>query len=85
MNVSVMISKILKKIYKPDGITVCQNGGIFNDLTHYHMHVIPRFKGDGFTWSEPLNEHKAETRLKETRDRLLGEFLQVTQGESNIS
>lgn len=28
-----------------------QNGGIFNDVGHYHMHVFPRFKNDGFGWS----------------------------------
>jgi len=85
MNASITISRMLKKIYKPDGISICQNGGVFNDLNHYHMHVIPRFKGDGFTWSEPVIEHKAETRLKETRDIILKEFMKVAQNGSNIS
>lgn len=48
MKASILISKALKKLFDPDGITICQNGGIFNDLTHYHMHVIPRFKGQHF-------------------------------------
>ena len=79
MNASVTISKMLKRIYKPDGITVCQNGGIFNDLTHYHMHVIPRFQGDGFRWSEPVMEHKAETRLAETRNKFLEEMRRMRE------
>ena len=48
MNASILISKALKQIYKPDGITVIQNGGIFNELTHYHMHVVPRYKNQMF-------------------------------------
>ena len=28
-----------------------QNGGEFCDFGHYHMHVFPRYKNDGFAWS----------------------------------
>jgi histidine triad (HIT) family protein len=71
MDASIKISKALKKLYNPDGISVCQNGGLFNDLTHYHKHVIPRFKGDGFSWSEPLFPHGAEIHLRETRNKIV--------------
>ena len=47
------ISKILEKLLSTDGITVMQNNGIFKDVEHYHMHIIPRFKEDGFSWIEP--------------------------------
>ncbi|MEH6979350.1 HIT family protein, partial [Bacillus pseudomycoides] len=33
MIASMTISKALKKLFNPDGITICQNGGKFNDLT----------------------------------------------------
>lgn len=36
-----------------DGITVMQNNGAFKDVEHYHMHIVPRYKGDGFSWVEP--------------------------------
>jgi len=49
------ISKALKRIYQPSGISVMQNGGSFNDLGHYHMHLFPRYIGDGFRWIEPTN------------------------------
>lgn len=78
MNASVIISKLLKKVYNPDGITICQNGGIFNDLTHYHMHVIPRYKNDGFSWSDPVIEHHAEQRLSETRDTMIKALQQTS-------
>ncbi|OAT82579.1 HIT family hydrolase [Bacillus sp. MKU004] len=53
MNIAVMkavqlISKTIEEIYHPDGITICQNGGIFSELKHYHMHVVPRYKGQNF-------------------------------------
>lgn len=79
MDASVQMSKVIKSIYKPDGITVCQNGGIFNDLNHYHMHLIPRFQGDGFAWSSPVIQHNAETRLKQTRDRIVDVLRQASQ------
>lgn len=48
MDASKLIAKAIKALYKPDGITVCQNGGVFNELTHYHMHVVPRYKERSF-------------------------------------
>jgi histidine triad (HIT) family protein len=53
MNLSIMravqlLSKAINELYTPDGITICQNGGIFSELTHYHMHVVPRYTGQNF-------------------------------------
>jgi diadenosine tetraphosphate (Ap4A) HIT family hydrolase len=48
MKASILISKALKHLYQPDGVTINQNGGVFNELTHYHMHVVPRYKGQWF-------------------------------------
>jgi len=53
MYAAQLISKILEKSLNTDGITVMQNNGIFKDVEHYHMHIIPRFKEDGFSWIEP--------------------------------
>ena len=35
-----------KEIYHPDGYSIIQNGGKFNDAGHYHMHIFPRYTGD---------------------------------------
>lgn len=43
----------LDTLLNTDGITIMQNNGIFKDVDHYHMHIIPRFKDDGFSWIEP--------------------------------
>lgn len=65
---SIMIARALKAIYNPDGITIMQNGGIFNDLGHYHMHVFPRYKDDGFGWIEP--EKPSIKDLKQVKSRI---------------
>ncbi len=58
----------------PDGITVCQNGGIFDDLTHFYMHVIPRYEGqkfrDFFTEDEEIHI-KEEIKLEETKRNII--------------
>ncbi|CEG25425.1 HIT family protein [Bacillus sp. B-jedd] len=50
---SQKVAAALQKSLQPDGITVMQNNGIFKDVNHYHMHVFPRWEGDGFSWTEP--------------------------------
>jgi len=65
------LSVVLKDLFEPDGISICQNGGKFNDLTHYHMHLIPRYEGDGFAWSEPLHPHGAEKFSSHTQVKIL--------------
>lgn len=45
-----LIVKSLKKIYKPSGYSIMQNGGIFNDIGHFHLHIFPRYSNDGFKW-----------------------------------
>ena len=51
MLVSKKIAKAIKETYSPDGYSIMQNGGEFNDIGHYHLHIFPRFKGDGFGWT----------------------------------
>ncbi len=45
------INVIIKKMYKhileklnPDGITIIQNNGLGQDIKHYHVHLIPKYK-----------------------------------------
>ncbi|SDM59954.1 Diadenosine tetraphosphate (Ap4A) hydrolase [Bacillus sp. OK048] len=73
MKASILLSKAIKKLFNPDGITICQNGGIFNELTHYHMHVVPRYKDQSFAtfYSNDEAEYiEDETKLKETERKL---------------
>jgi len=58
INTSALLSRALKERYSPDGISMMQNGGLFNDVNHYHMHIFPRYKNDGFGWIEPSHSGK---------------------------
>lgn len=51
MLVSKKIVSALKVIYQPDGYSIMQNGGKFNDVGHYHLHIFPRYQEDGFGWT----------------------------------
>ncbi|MEN1937664.1 HIT family protein [Paenibacillus sp. 102] len=78
MDASKLISKAIKLIYKPDGITICQNGGIFNELTHYHMHVVPRFKEQSFAefyMEQSMDSEDKNYNFEETR-KLLKEAIE---------
>ncbi len=51
MLVSKKIVADLKEVYHPAGYSIMQNGGAFNDVGHYHLHIFPRYEGDGFGWT----------------------------------
>ncbi len=81
MKASMLISKAIKKLYKPDGITICQNGGIFNELTHYHMHVVPRYKNQSFAtfYSDEDVFIEEETKLFEIKNILSNVIREMNQ------
>ena len=70
MIVSKKVVAALKEVYNPDGYSIMQNGGEFNDVGHYHLHIFPRYKGDGFGWiyGEGIKEVSAEIakRIRES-------------------
>ncbi|MGH4121619.1 MAG: HIT family protein [Clostridium sp.] len=73
MVLSKRIVKVIKEKYSPDGYSIMQNGGEFNDIGHYHMHVFPRYKGDGFGWTFSDKKHvfsqEIAKELKEMLDK----------------
>jgi len=40
------ISKLLKERLNYDGITFTQNNGLGQDVKHYHLHLIPKYKNE---------------------------------------
>jgi histidine triad (HIT) family protein len=68
------LSKAIKSLFNPDGITVCQNGGVFDELTHFHMHVVPRYEGQNFAdfYSEDGEaDAEKEYDLEETKRKMI--------------
>ncbi|MBQ9135585.1 MAG: HIT family protein [Lachnospiraceae bacterium] len=51
METSQKLVKAIKKAYNPEGYSIMQNGGKFNDVGHYHLHIFPRYTEDGFGWT----------------------------------
>ncbi|WP_346719799.1 HIT family protein [Metasolibacillus fluoroglycofenilyticus] len=73
MEATQLISKTIKTLFQPDGITVCQNGGAFDELTHFHMHVVPRYEGQNFAdfFREGEDTSIDEQKLNETRRKMI--------------
>lgn len=65
---SVRFTKLIKKAYKPDGYTIMQNGGVFTDFGHYHIHIFPRYIDDGFGWT--CKSSKTRNSLIVTKEKL---------------
>lgn len=63
MGISQKVVKAIKKIYQPDGYSIMQNGGEFNDVGHYHLHIFPRYKNDGFGWKFSDDEYEHTERV----------------------
>jgi histidine triad (HIT) family protein len=60
----------LENLFKPDGISFIQNNGKFNDLSHYHLHIFPRFHGDGFGWQSSNIGVQSIDKLRHSLARL---------------
>lgn len=56
--------------FEPDGISFLQNNGQFNELSHYHLHIFPRFKGDKFGWKSNELGIQSIEKLRQSLARL---------------
>lgn len=71
MSISQKIVSALKEVYRPDGYSIMQNGGAFNDIGHYHLHIFPRYTGDGFGWTYGSDAKEVNSEIAERiRERL---------------
>ncbi|MBQ7760489.1 MAG: HIT family protein [Clostridia bacterium] len=66
MELSQRIIKVLKTIYNPNGYSIMQNGGEFNEIGHFHLHIFPRYQNDGFGWK--CNEKEINVSQKIARN-----------------
>lgn len=71
MIISKKIVSVLKEIYKPNGYSIMQNSGEFNDVGHYHLHIFPRYIGDGFGWTYGEDTKNVNSEIaKRIRERI---------------
>ncbi|MGL4992324.1 MAG: HIT family protein [Sarcina sp.] len=71
MLLSKKISIALKKAYTPDGYSIMQNGGKFNDIGHYHMHIFPRYLNDEFNWTFSDKQHNVNIQIAKKLKKVL--------------
>jgi histidine triad (HIT) family protein len=75
-----MLSSVLKELYPCDGISLSQNGGACNELSHFHLHLVPRFVDDGYVWEEPTRSgREALSRFHETRSRIASQVRSLVE------
>ena len=58
MELSQRLIRAVKQTYPSPGYSMMQNGGQFNDIGHYHLHLFPRYEGDGFGWTFGKQHHE---------------------------
>lgn len=73
MELSQRIVRALKETYKPDGYSIMQNGGKFNEIGHFHLHIFPRYINDGFGWVFTEKKINATPAIAE----IIKNFLQI--------
>ncbi|MEK4532226.1 HIT family protein [Solibacillus sp. FSL K6-1554] len=52
------IINVYETHFSVDGLTIIQNNGaIMDEGTHFHIHIVPRYKGDDFWTYQKVNCH----------------------------
>ena len=57
------VAKILKENLNCDGITRMQNNEYGQEVKHYHMHIIPRYKNDNLELNHQENEKESPEEI----------------------
>ena len=72
MIIAKKITRAIKEIYNPDGYSIMQNGGSFNDIGHFHLHIFPRYQNDGFGWTYGNETKDVNSEIaKRIREKIL--------------
>ncbi|MBA3891114.1 MAG: HIT family protein, partial [Gemmatimonadaceae bacterium] len=75
-NVTMRLANAVKRVTGCEGMNLVVNSGVAagQDVFHYHVHIIPRTKGDGFNIELPFSGSgmPGRTQLDMTAARILG-------------
>ena len=71
MQLAKKLAKHMTDVLKCDGFNIVQNNGEIAGQTvnHFHLHLIPRYEGDGLNLNWPQQEISAE-QLEEIRQSI---------------
>ena len=50
----ILMPKLKEKL-NCDGITICQNNGLGQEIKHFHVHLIPRYENDNIKMTKKEN------------------------------
>lgn len=59
--------KLLKNKLNIDGLTLCQNNEYGQEIKHYHLHLIPRYKNDNVRFCS----NKTKDDVKEIYNKIM--------------
>jgi histidine triad (HIT) family protein len=72
LEVAKQLYRRIEEKYAPTGISFIQNNGANNELSHFHLHIFPRFQEDGFGWtSNDLGIQTVEGLKEESKGLVL--------------
>lgn len=66
------VQEILNKVFKPDGFTmgINQNPAAGQEIDHVHVHLIPRFLGDGGGSVQGVVHSPSKGSLEEVEEKI---------------
>jgi histidine triad (HIT) family protein len=73
MAASVHVARMIREGLRPDGMNLMHATGpaAWQSLFHFHMHLVPRYVGDGLTPPWPLDHRGVEgPSLREVAERI---------------
>jgi histidine triad (HIT) family protein len=86
MRAAVRVAKAIKRALQPDGMNLVQSneraGG--QDVFHFHIHVIPRWYGDGLRLARPP-EVRRTMPIQEAAARISREVLKECREEESVN
>lgn len=66
MSATVRVARAVRAAFEPDGLSLWQSNGpgAFQEIAHFHMHVMPRWSGDGLLRIYPtrIEDSSMDTR-----------------------
>lgn len=73
--VAAKVAKAMKEVLKCDGMNILQNNGTIAGQTvfHFHMHLIPRYEGDGINigWTPKTADAEVLAQLSDAIGKAL--------------
>lgn len=73
MAATLQVASMIRQALIPDGINLLHATGraAWQTVFHFHMHLVPRFQGDGLVPPWPLDQKKAkDSSLRDVADRI---------------